>query len=148
MRFQCLSQNSEICIRNYNRSCSYPKCTSWLHYGPVTCSVTEQRYRIMLLNLITPQLQQRRCLQPSVSMEDGAPSHIGFCAQQDLRQHSTDKWIFSREFPCRWPSRSSDRTPCVLWLWGHLTSMICKENGDNLPTLKDPTTLKVIQTNR
>ncbi|GFX68313.1 transposable element Tcb1 transposase [Trichonephila clavipes] len=47
--------------------------------GPVTCSITKQRYASLLRNKIIPELQARQCLSRIIFMQDGAPTHITRC---------------------------------------------------------------------
>ncbi|GFY13504.1 uncharacterized protein TNCV_4958741 [Trichonephila clavipes] len=47
--------------------------------GPVTCSITGQRYASLLRNKIIPDVQARQCLSRIIFMQDGAPPHITRC---------------------------------------------------------------------
>ncbi|GFX79823.1 uncharacterized protein TNCV_4981351 [Trichonephila clavipes] len=46
--------------------------------GPVTCSITVQRYASLLRNKIIPDLQARQCLSRIIFMQDGAPQCLSF----------------------------------------------------------------------
>ncbi|GFU60440.1 transposable element tc3 transposase [Trichonephila clavipes] len=80
--------------------------------GPVTCSVTGQRYVSLLRNKIIPDLQARQCLSLIIFMQDGAPPHITRCVKDILKQHFTEERVISRQFRHLWPPRSPDINPC------------------------------------
>ena len=111
--------------------------------GPVTCTVTAERYRNMLENFVIPKIQQRQCLDSITFMQDGAPPHIGLRVQQFLRQHFTNDRLISRAFPTTWPPRSPDLTPCDFWLWGYLKNLVYRGSLVTLADLKDSITLHV-----
>lgn len=105
--------------------------------GPVTCSVTGEKYRHMLNSFVIPALQQRQCLGEIIFMQDGAPPHVAVRVQQLLRQKFTTERVISRCFPTPWPPRSPDLTPCDFWLWGYLKSKVYQGVVQDLATLKD-----------
>ncbi|GFX29893.1 uncharacterized protein TNCV_4750211 [Trichonephila clavipes] len=105
--------------------------------GPVTCSITGQRYASLLRNKIIPDLQARQCLSRIIFMQDGAPPHITHCVTDVLEHHFTEERVISRQFRHLWPPRSLDLNPCDFWLWGHLKQLICCDQPKTLPGLKD-----------
>ncbi|GBO33572.1 hypothetical protein AVEN_218360-1 [Araneus ventricosus] len=102
-----------------------------------TCSVTEQRYRDMLRDFVIPRLQQRRCLQDFIFIQDGALPHINRRVKHLLRQHFTDARVISGHFPTAWPPRSPDITPSDFCLWGFLKDNIYRKRPASLPDLKN-----------
>ncbi|GFW97441.1 hypothetical protein TNCV_4991171 [Trichonephila clavipes] len=52
----------------------------------------------MLQTYVIPTLQQRVCLQETISMHDGAPPHNVSSVQQLLRQELTDVRVNCRSF--------------------------------------------------
>ncbi|GFX49148.1 uncharacterized protein TNCV_5041421 [Trichonephila clavipes] len=105
--------------------------------GPVTCSITGQRYASVLRNKIIPDLQAHQCLSRIIFMQDGAPPHITRCVTDVLKHHFTEERVISRQFRHLWPPRSSDLNPCDFWLWGHLKQLISCDQPKTLPDLKD-----------
>lgn len=105
--------------------------------GPVTCSITGQRYASLLENKIVPDLQARQCLSRTIFMQDGAPPHISRCVTDVLKTHFTEERVISRHFPDPWPPRSPDLNPCDFWLWGSLKHLVSRDNPRTLPDLKD-----------
>ncbi|GFV86629.1 uncharacterized protein TNCV_4184831 [Trichonephila clavipes] len=91
--------------------------------GPVTCSITGQRYASLLRNKIIPHLQARQCLSRIIFMQDGAPPHITRCVTDVLKHHFTEERVISRQFRHLWPPQSPDLNPCDFWLWGHLKQL-------------------------
>ncbi|GFV65615.1 transposable element tc3 transposase [Trichonephila clavipes] len=91
--------------------------------GPVTCSLTGQRYASLLRNKIIPDLQALQCLSRIIFMQDGAPPHITRCVTDVLKHHFTEERGISREFRHLWPLRSPDLKSCDFWLWGHLKQL-------------------------
>jgi hypothetical protein len=67
--------------------------------GPVTCSITGERYASLLLNKIVPDLQSRQCLSRTIFMQDGAPPHISLRAKNVLKNHFTEERVISHHFP-------------------------------------------------
>ncbi|GFX76820.1 uncharacterized protein TNCV_1952611 [Trichonephila clavipes] len=53
--------------------------------GPVTCSITGQRYASLLRNNIIPSLQACQCLSRIIFMQDGTPPHITRCVKDVLK---------------------------------------------------------------
>ncbi|GFT93601.1 uncharacterized protein TNCV_677391 [Trichonephila clavipes] len=84
--------------------------------GPVTRSITGQRYASLLRNKIIPDLQTRQCLSPIIFMQDGAPPHITRCVKDVLKHHFTEERVISHQFRHMWPPRSPDLNPCDFWL--------------------------------
>ncbi|GFX61598.1 transposable element tc3 transposase [Trichonephila clavipes] len=105
--------------------------------GPVTCSITGQRYASLLRNKIIPDLQARQCLSRIIFMQDGAPPHITRCVTDVLKYHFTKERVISRQFRHLWPPRSLDLNPCNFWLWGHLKHLVSCDQPKTLPDLKD-----------
>ncbi|GFV80336.1 uncharacterized protein TNCV_4957391 [Trichonephila clavipes] len=105
--------------------------------GPVTCSITGQRYASLLRNKIIPDLQARQCLSRIIFMQDGAPPHITRCVTDNLEHHFTKERVISRQFRHLWPPRSPDLNPCNFWLWGHLKQLVSCDQPKTLPDLKD-----------
>ncbi|GFV84490.1 transposable element tc3 transposase [Trichonephila clavipes] len=90
--------------------------------GPVTCSITGQRYASLLRNKIIPDLQARQCLSRIIFMQDGASPHITRCVTDVLKHHFTER-VISRQFRHLWLPRLPDFNPCDFWLWGHLKQL-------------------------
>ncbi|GFW73998.1 uncharacterized protein TNCV_545221 [Trichonephila clavipes] len=97
---------------------------SWLVFfkelgagGPVTCSITKQRYASLLRKKIILELQARQCLSRIIFMQDRAPTHITRCVK-DAKHHFTEERVIRRQFRHLWPPRSPDFNPCDFWLWG------------------------------
>ncbi|GFX63234.1 transposable element tc3 transposase [Trichonephila clavipes] len=105
--------------------------------GPVTCSITGQRYASLLRNKIIPDLQARQCLSRIIFMQDGAPPHITRCVTDVLKHHFTEERVISRQFRHLWPPRSPDLSPCDFWLWGPLKQLVSCDQPNTLPDLKD-----------
>ncbi|GFV86584.1 uncharacterized protein TNCV_4184391 [Trichonephila clavipes] len=105
--------------------------------GPVTCSITGQRYASLVRNKIIPDLQARQCLSRIIFMQDGAPPHITRCITDVLKHHFTEERVISRQFRHLWPPRSPDPNPCNFWLWGHLKQLVSCDQPNTLPDLKD-----------
>ncbi|GFU35820.1 transposable element tc3 transposase [Trichonephila clavipes] len=105
--------------------------------GPVTCSITGQRYASLLRNKIIPDLQARQCLSRIIFMQDGAPPHITRCVTDVIKHHFTEERGISRQFRHLWPFRSSDLNPCDFWLWGHLKQLVSCDQPKTLSDLKD-----------
>lgn len=104
--------------------------------GPMTCTVTGEKYGQMLQTFVIPQLQQRQCLDSIIFMQDGARPHIHRSVQRLLRQHFGSERVISQYFPTEWPPRSPDITPCDFWLWGYLKSVVYAGGVPNLHVLK------------
>ncbi|GFW56981.1 uncharacterized protein TNCV_3472651 [Trichonephila clavipes] len=66
--------------------------------GPVTCSITGQRYTSLLRNKIIPDLQAHQWLSRIIFMKDGAPPHITRYVKDVLKHHFTKKRVISRKF--------------------------------------------------
>ncbi|GFT94885.1 uncharacterized protein TNCV_1471921 [Trichonephila clavipes] len=105
--------------------------------GPVTCSITGQRYASLLRNKIIPDLQARQCLSRIIFMQDGAPPHSTRCVKHVLKHHFTEERVISRHFRHLWPPRSPDLNPCDFWPWSHLKQLVSCEEPKTLPDLKD-----------
>ncbi|GFT19058.1 uncharacterized protein TNCV_3212821 [Trichonephila clavipes] len=80
--------------------------------APVICSITGQRYALLLRNKIIPDLQARQCLSRIIFMQDGAPPHITRYVTDVLRHHFIEECVISRQFRHLWPPRSPDINPC------------------------------------
>ncbi|GBO27039.1 hypothetical protein AVEN_18024-1 [Araneus ventricosus] len=100
----------------------------------------------MLRDFVVPHLQQRRCLQDIIFMQEGGPPHIDRRVKQLLRRHFTDARVISCYFPAAWPSRSPDITPYDFWLWGFLKDNIYPKRPAPLPDLKDSIRRHVLDT--
>ncbi|GFX83757.1 transposable element tc3 transposase [Trichonephila clavipes] len=105
--------------------------------GPVTCSITGQRYASLLRNKIFPDLQAHQWLSRINFMQDGAPPHITRCVTDVLKHHFTEERVISRQFSHLSPPRSPDLNPCNFWLWGHLKQLVSCDQPKTLPDLKD-----------
>ncbi|GFW30315.1 uncharacterized protein TNCV_3850861 [Trichonephila clavipes] len=105
--------------------------------GPVTCSITGQRYASLLRTKIIPDLQARPCLSRIIFMQDRASPHITRCVKDVLKHHFTEERVISRQFLHLRPPRSPDLNPCDFWLWGHLRQLISFDQPKTLPDLKD-----------
>ncbi|GFY27648.1 uncharacterized protein TNCV_910991 [Trichonephila clavipes] len=105
--------------------------------GPVTCSITGQRYASLFRNKLIPDLKARQCLSRIIFMQDGAPPHITLCVKDVLKHHFTEKRVISRQFLHLLPPRSPDLNPCDFWLWGHLRQLVSYDQPRTLPDLKD-----------
>ncbi|GFV82083.1 transposable element Tcb2 transposase [Trichonephila clavipes] len=105
--------------------------------GPVTCSVTGQRYASLLRNKIIPDLQARQCLSRIIFMQDGAPPHITRCVTDVLKHHFTEESVIHRQFHHLWPPLSPDLNPCDFWLCGHLKQLVSCDQPKTLPDLRD-----------
>ncbi|GFU19326.1 uncharacterized protein TNCV_3032481 [Trichonephila clavipes] len=66
--------------------------------GPVTCSITGQRYASLLRNKIIPDLQARQCFSRILFKQDGAPPHITRCVTDVFKHHFTEGRVISRQF--------------------------------------------------
>ncbi|GFS85514.1 uncharacterized protein TNCV_2793861 [Trichonephila clavipes] len=86
--------------------------------GPVTCSITGQRYASLLRNNIIPDLQARPCLSRIIFMQNGAPPHITRCVKDVLKHHFTEERVISRQFLHLRPPQSPDLNPCVFLALG------------------------------
>ncbi|GFV39648.1 transposable element tc3 transposase [Trichonephila clavipes] len=91
--------------------------------GPVTCSITGQRYASVLRNKIIPDLQAHQCFSRIIFMQDGAPPHITRCVKDVLKDHFTEERVISRQIRHLWPPRLPDLNPCDFLLWGHLKQL-------------------------
>ncbi|GFX66107.1 transposable element tc3 transposase [Trichonephila clavipes] len=105
--------------------------------GPVSCSITGQRYASLLRNKIIPDLQASQCLSRIIFMQDGAPPHITRCVTDVLKHHFTKERVINHQFRHLWPPRSPDLNPCDFWLWGHLKQLVSCDQPKTLPDLKD-----------
>ncbi|GFT13985.1 transposable element tc3 transposase [Trichonephila clavipes] len=105
--------------------------------GPVTCSITGQRYASLLRNKIIPNLQARQCLSRIIFIQDGAPPHTTRCVKGVLKHHFREERVISRQFLHLRPPRSPDLNPCDFWLWGHLRLLVSCDQPRTLPDLKD-----------
>ncbi|GFY34451.1 uncharacterized protein TNCV_2821371 [Trichonephila clavipes] len=86
--------------------------------GPVTCSITGQRYASLLRNKIISDLQARQCLSRTIFMQDGAPPHIIRCVTDVLKHHFTEERVISHQFRHLWPPRTPDLNPCDFFALG------------------------------
>lgn len=103
---------------------------------PVTVTVTGNRYREMLMNMVIPQLQQRGVIDTIIYLQDGAPPHIQNGVRQLLQQHFGNR-IISRHFPVVWPARSPDLNPLDFWLWGYLKEKVFLRRPLTLPQMQE-----------
>ncbi|GFW41070.1 transposable element tc3 transposase [Trichonephila clavipes] len=104
--------------------------------GPVTCSITRQRYTSLLRNKIIPDLQACPCLPHIIFMQDGAPPHITRCVKDVLKHHFAEERVISHQFLHLMPPRSPDLNPCDFWLWGPLRQLVSCDQPRTLPDLK------------
>ncbi|GBM75493.1 hypothetical protein AVEN_183809-1 [Araneus ventricosus] len=105
---------------------------------PVTCTVNGTRYESLLRNHLVPAMQQRRCVDSTIFMQDGAPPHIATPVKQLLNLHFGIDRIISRHFPTAWPPRSPDLNPCDFWLWSYLKDVVYGGPIANLADIKKP----------
>ena len=94
--------------------------------GPVTATVTGQRFASLLRNHVIPALQQRGCVNQIIFMQDGTPP----------QSHFENARIISRLFPTTWPSQSPDFNSCDFWLWGYLKDVVFRAPIANFVELK------------
>ncbi|GFU02815.1 uncharacterized protein TNCV_1893421 [Trichonephila clavipes] len=100
--------------------------------GPITCSITRQRYASLLRNKIIPDLQAR-----IIFMQDGAHQHITRCVKDVHKHHFIEERVISHQIHHLWPPRSPDLNPCDFWLRGHLKQLVSCDQPRTLPDLKD-----------
>ncbi|GFW87737.1 transposable element tc3 transposase [Trichonephila clavipes] len=157
-RFSEYSQLSNLGIRQFTfhltSSATSPKVTMWFGFsasfnlgpyffeelgvgGPVTCSITGQRYTSLLRNKIISNLQARQCLSRIIFMQVGAPPHITSCVKDVLKHRFKEERVISRQFLQLCPPRSPDLNPCDFWLWGHLRQLVSCDQPRTLSNLKD-----------
>ncbi|GBN40788.1 hypothetical protein AVEN_30923-1 [Araneus ventricosus] len=105
--------------------------------GPITCIVNALRYESPLRKQLIPALQLRGCVDSTILMQDGVPSHIAAPVKQLLNIHFGNGRIISRHFPTAWPPRSPDLNPCDFWKWGYLKDVVCGGPIANLAELKN-----------
>lgn len=60
------------------------------------CTVNSQTYHDMLTSCVVPQLQQRQCLDQTISIQDGAPQHIGVMVHHQFIDHQFVYKFFSK----------------------------------------------------
>ncbi|GBM67333.1 hypothetical protein AVEN_97308-1 [Araneus ventricosus] len=113
---------------------------------PVTCIVNGTRYESLLRNQFIPALQQPGCVDSTIFMQDGTPSHIATSVKQLLNLQFGNDRIISRYFPTAWPPRSPDLNPCDLWLWGYLKDAVNGGPIANLDELKNRITQHIHNT--
>jgi hypothetical protein len=58
--------------------------------------------------------------------QDGAPAHVANDTKLFLSSTFENR-IISRDFPCEWPPRSPDLTPCDFFLWAEVKELVYKE---------------------
>ena len=100
--------------------------------GPVTCSITGQRYASLIKNKTMPDLQARHCLSHTIFMQDGVSIRNNSCFMDVSEKHFTEECVISRHFSDPWPPRSPDHSSCDFWLWVNLKLL---ERHDNLRTV-------------
>ena len=64
--------------------------------GNVRCTITSQRYALLLRQYVIPALKARRCDETTVFMQDGALKFIARCVKELLHLHFGDERIISR----------------------------------------------------
>lgn len=79
--------------------------------SPVTCTVIDKRYEIVLLNYAIPTFQQCACMGSRIFMQDGAASSIANAVKQLLNMYFANDRIISRHFRTGWLPRSPDLNP-------------------------------------
>ncbi|GBM55541.1 hypothetical protein AVEN_16355-1 [Araneus ventricosus] len=86
--------------------------------GPVTCTVDATRYESLLRNQFIPALQQRRCVDSTIFIQNGAPPHMAKPVKHLFDLHFGNDRIISNHFPTTWPPRSPDLKLCDFFLRG------------------------------
>ncbi|GBO27846.1 hypothetical protein AVEN_29604-1 [Araneus ventricosus] len=79
--------------------------------GPVICTVKGTRYESLLRNQLIPSLQQLRCVDSTIFMQDDSPPHITTPVKQLLNLQFGNDRIISRHFSTAWSPRSPDLNP-------------------------------------
>ncbi|GBN00786.1 hypothetical protein AVEN_34296-1 [Araneus ventricosus] len=79
----------------------------------VSCTVNVTRYESLLRNHLIPALQQRRCVDCIIFMQDGAPWRISTPVKQLLNLHFGNDRTISHHFPTAWLSQSHGRNHCI-----------------------------------
>ncbi|GBL95165.1 hypothetical protein AVEN_110553-1 [Araneus ventricosus] len=102
----------------------------------VTCTVNGTRYESLLRNQLIPALQQHRCVDSTIFMQDGAPLHITTPLKQLLNLHFGNDRIIRHHFQIAWPPRSPDLNPYDFWLWGYLNDVVYEGPIANLAELE------------
>ena len=74
--------------------------------------------RILLCHII-PILQKRSCLDRTIFMQDGIPSHRAKAFTQLRKRHLRNNRVISGHCPTSCPPRSRDLNPCDFRLWGY-----------------------------
>jgi len=67
--------------------------------------------------------------------QDGAPPHYALPVRNWLNERFPDRWI-GRRGAIEWPPRSPDLTPLDFFLWGHLKTVVYKNQPENILDLK------------
>ena len=80
--------------------------------GPVTVTVSDQRYECLLRNHAILALQRSGCVDWIFFMQDGATPHIAKPVKQLLKRHFGNSRIINRHFTTVWPFRLPDLIPC------------------------------------
>ena len=104
--------------------------------GHITVTVTGQRYECLFGNHGIPALQQLRCVNRIIFMQDGAPLHIANTVKQQLKRHFRNARFTSRQFPTPWLFISSDLNPCDFWMWCCLKDVLFSSPIAHLAKLK------------
>jgi hypothetical protein len=85
-----------------------------------TCPV----YPDMLQNFVFSQIAE---VDGLIFQLDDAPPHFGAIARAALNSHFPGRWN-GRAGPISWPSPSPNLTPMILFLWGFVKDIVCREN--------------------
>ena len=105
--------------------------------GWKTCTVTAERYLLLLREKVVPELQERGVLSTVIFMQDGAPPHAASTVKTFLLKTFGEDRVISRGCKIKWPPRSPDLTPVDFWMWGYLKSLVYRSTPSTLPELKD-----------
>ena len=110
-------------------------------YGPYffPATVTGDSYRAILTEFFIPDMQETLGGLGDVWFhQDGAPAHVA-TETKFLLSSVFDSRVISRDFPCEWPPRSPDLTPCDYYLWGVVKDIVYRERRvfDNVADLQD-----------
>ncbi|GFW96553.1 transposable element tc3 transposase [Trichonephila clavipes] len=103
-------------------------------------SVTGTNYGAMLREQLIRALQERHCLETTICIQDGAPSHITKPVKILLRDTFGADRVISRGFENAWPPRSPDLNPYDFYLWGLLKDIVYRKRHASVAGLKSSIT--------
>jgi hypothetical protein len=109
-------------------------------YGPYffPSTVTAEAYQAMLSEIFLPDILQRYETTNNIWLQqDGAPAHTASSTKELLESHFGTR-VVSIGFPCEWPPRSPDLTPCDFYLWSAVSELVYANGGySTAAALKD-----------